>query len=236
MARMKEPSPGKCGLCQGTFDKSEMTRHLKKCLGEHPAVAEATAAKPARLLHILVEGLHSPQYWMHLEAPAKARLLDLDGFLRDTWLECCGHMSAFRIGKVQYQVEADPEFEARSMKVALGEVLAPGAKFGHEYDFGTTTHLALKVVAEREGPAAGKGPKAVRVLARNEPPKISCACGQPATQVCGQCICDDSGWLCEKCVADHECGEEMCLPVVNSPRVGQCGYTGPAKGWQPTGG
>ena len=234
MARKRTVSNGKCSLCGGVFDKAVMGRHLNACKQKTRASGAKRARKTA--FHLLVEGRYQPEYWMHLEAPAKARLLDLDGFLRDTWLECCGHMSAFRIGKVQYQVEADPEFEARSMKVALGEVLAPGAKFGHEYDFGTTTHLALKVVAEREGPAAGKGPKAVRVLARNEPPKISCACGQPATQVCGQCICDDSGWLCEKCVADHECGEEMCLPVVNSPRVGQCGYTGPAKGWQPTGG
>jgi len=25
---------------------------------------------------------------------------------------------------------------------------------------------------------------------------------------------------------DHERGEKMLLPVVNSPRVGMCGYTG----------
>lgn len=24
----------------------------------------------------------------------------------------------------------------------------------------------------------------------------------------------------------HECGEDMLLPVVNSPRVGMCDYTG----------
>jgi hypothetical protein len=46
-----------------------------------------------------------------------------------------------------------------------------------------------------------------------EPPLISCeVCGKPATEVCA---------------GEHECGEEMLLPVVNSPRVGMCGYTGP---------
>jgi hypothetical protein len=28
------------------------------------------------------------------------------------------------------------------------------------------------------------------------------------------------------CAGGHECGEEMLLPVVNSPRVAMCGYTG----------
>jgi hypothetical protein len=27
---------------------------------------------------------------------------------------------------------------------------------------------------------------------------------------------------------EHECGEEALLPVVNSPRMGMCGYTGAA--------
>ena len=63
-------------------------------------------------------------------------------------------------------------------------------------------------------------------LARNLPPKILCACGELATQVCGQCNYDATSWLCKKCAAKHECGEEMFLPVVNSPRVGVCAYTG----------
>ncbi len=65
------------------------------------------------------------------------------------------------------------------------------------------------------------------VLSRNEAPVIVCqSCGKPATQVCSQCVYDGEGWLCEECAEDHECGEEMFLPVVNSPRVGMCGYTG----------
>ena len=34
--------------------------------------------------------------------PADATLADLDRFLRDIWLECCGHMSQFTIGKARY--------------------------------------------------------------------------------------------------------------------------------------
>ena len=116
--------------------------------------------------------------------------------------------------------------DEKSMRgVKLGKLLSVGQQFEHEYDFGTTTELKLKVVAEREGMAV-KG-KPVQVLAQNEPPEIPCEnCGKLATQVCSECIYEGEGWVCDDCAEEHECGEDMLLPVVNSPRVGMCGYTG----------
>jgi len=98
-------------------------------------------------------------------------------------------------------------------------------KFLYEYDYGSTTALVLKVVALRE---QGLPKGAVQLLARNEAPRVNCRrCGiQPATQICTECAWNGEGWLCEACAVAHECGDEMCLPVVNSPRVGVCGYTG----------
>ncbi|MDI6856684.1 MAG: hypothetical protein QMD21_07890, partial [Candidatus Thermoplasmatota archaeon] len=101
----------------------------------------------------------------------------------------------------------------RDMDIHLGRVLTPGLKFRYEYDFGTTTELALKVVAEREGKIVDE---TIRLLARNDPPLITCdVCGKIATQVCSECIWSGKGWLCDKCARKH-----------NSPRVGMCGYTG----------
>ena len=162
---------------------------------------------------------------MHLDVPGKAALEDLDGFLRDIWLECCGHLSEFEIDGIRYSGSPMDEFdESDDTCIKMNEVVKPGMKFRHLYDFGSTTELALKVVSELEGCPAGKK---IRVLARNEPPAIVCTnCGQSAKQVCTQCFYDDKGWLCGKCARTHECGEEMLLPVVNSPRVGVCGYTG----------
>jgi len=161
---------------------------------------------------------------MHLEVPAQATLEDLDRFLRRTWLECCGHMSAFEIGGQRYSVGPLEEFDEQDLLVALGNVLEPRLKFTYEYDFGTTTHLALKVVSEREGEMK---PKSVRILARNDPPPIPCeSCGKPATLVCSVCIYTDEAWYCDDCTEKHTCGEDYFLPVVNSPRVGMCGYTG----------
>ena len=116
------------------------------------------------------------------------------------------------------------DFDEENMEAQLSEVLSPGMKFYHEYDFGSTTHLALKVVSREQKQFKGRS---VTILARNESPEIPCvSCGKPATQVCAECIYSEAGWLCEACAAEHECGEEMLLPVVNSPRVGVCGYTG----------
>ncbi|HYU76674.1 MAG TPA: hypothetical protein VEL31_28735, partial [Ktedonobacteraceae bacterium] len=177
---------------------------------------------------LLVEGYRMPEYWMYLEAPAQATLGDLDKLLRNTWLECCGHLSAFEIAGVSYSSDAEMASGwgsgDKSMKIKLDKALEPGMKFSHEYDFGTTTELSLKVFSERESEVKGKS---IRILARNEAPVILCqSCGKPATEVCSQCVYDGEGWLCEECAEDHECGEEMFLPVVNSPRVGMCGYTG----------
>ncbi len=73
------------------------------------------------------------------------------------------------------------------MDVELGEVLKVGLKFTHEYDFGSTTYLALRVVGEREGAVEEDedgDPVDVTVMARNEPPVIACrVCGEPATKL-----------------------------------------------------
>jgi len=220
---------GKCNLCGGTFSKAAMTKHLTSC---RQAEAESTTSghhgsqKKTKTFHLLVEGRYMPDYWMHLEVPADARLEALDDFLRGIWLECCGHLSAFTIEDTTYSVSPMAEYGDRSMRAKLSGVLYPGMKFYHQYDFGTTTELALKVVSEQESDIKAGD---IRVLARNEPPPIPCgSCGKAATQVCTECLWSEEGggWLCDACAAKHRCGEDMLLPVVNSPRVGMCGYTG----------
>jgi Plasmid pRiA4b ORF-3-like protein len=227
----RQTSKGTCTFCRGEFSKSAMTRHLETC--EQRASTEAKAgnrriAQKIRTFHLVVEGRDLPMYWMHLEVTASTTLATLDRFLRDTWLECCGHLSAFEIGGIRYAVDAGMDdgwgMDEKSMRVRLDRAFSPGQSSSYEYDYGTTTELKLKVIAERE--VEGKG-KAIQVLARNTPPVILCEeCGKPATNVCSQCIFDGKGWLCDDCAVEHECGEEMLLPVVNSPRVGMCAYTG----------
>jgi hypothetical protein len=71
------------------------------------------------------------------------------------------------------------------------------------------------------------------LMARNEMPAAQCMlCEQPATFLCEECVIEDetSGLLCEQHAAKHphtNYGDPVRL--VNSPRVGMCGYEGPAE-------
>jgi hypothetical protein len=228
---------GKCSLCGGTYSKAAMRKHLESCKQRQITQTPPSnrRSQKTKILHLVIEGSDQPDYWMHLDVPADAKLEDLDNFLREIWVECCGHLSALTINNVEYERdtggvdamwptifgEGKPR---RSMNIRAGSVLHAGLKFHYEYDFGTPTHLALRVLSEREENIKDKS---IQILARNNPPHIICEmCGRLATQVCTQCIYEDKGWLCDKCAQEHKCGEDMLLPVVNSPRVGMCGYTG----------
>jgi len=215
-------SKGKCNLCGSTFSKSAIKQKEQNSETSSPG----RSPRKTKIFHLVVEGRYWSDYWMHLEVPADAKLEVLDSFLRRIWLECCGHMSAFTIEGITYSVAPMADFDDKSMGARLDKVLSPGMKFHYEYDFGSTTYLALKVVSQEQKQIKGKS---IAVLARNEPPSIPCmSCGKMAAHVCCECSCSWSGegWLCDECAAKHECGEDMLLPVVNSPRVGVCGYTG----------
>lgn len=222
-------SYGICELCGKRTTKAGMTRHLGSCAEAH----DLAAGKPARLLRLRIEDAYSPFFWMDVEMKAGSTLEDLDDFLRHTWLECCGHLSAFYVGDVTYMLPqaagmggpfADPD--ERDMKAKLKDVLSEGTRFRHVYDFGTSSELKLRVSGEREGRLGGEP---LRLLGRNEAPVWECdVCGGEAAQICTYCIYEtDNPFYCEGHAEDHDCDEpEMLLPVVNSPRMGMCGYTG----------
>jgi hypothetical protein len=223
----RSTSYGRCALCGKRTTKAAMTRHLEGCPADH----EHSRGRPARLLHLRAEDAYSPLFWLDVEMKAKATLAELDAFLREIWLECCGHLSAFDIEGATYNVLpysggpplGDPA--ERSMNVKLEDVVDVQTRFHHTYDFGTSTELKLRVVDEREG-RIGREP--LRILSRNEAPVWICAlCDQPATQICTYCMYElENPFYCEAHAEDHDCEEEALLPVVNSPRMGMCGYTG----------
>lgn len=224
-------SQGRCRYCDRVLSKSGMSRHLQAC--KQRALSMKAEKGSGRLFHLVVEGRDSPEYWMHLEAPGIATLDEIDALLRMTWLECCGHLSAFFIGGVEYSIDADMLMvddlwfgpEPASMGTQLYRVLRPGLQFTYDYDFGSTTRLRLRVLSERK---ARVQTRPLSILARNEAPDIACSeCGALAIEVCTECAWTGRGWLCLTCSQQHECDEFLRLPVVNSPRVGVCAYTGP---------
>ncbi len=232
--------PGTCRLCGETIYRDKARVHLKRCRREAvERLGPDLEALP--MLQIAITDRWNSAYWLQVELSSEAPLALLDDFLREIWCEeCCDHLSGFDIGQQHFANNGDlaaafgnPTAGAfagssaeRSMDVPVKEVLTKGTKFRYIYDYGTSTELELKVVDQRRDVLFTP---LVKLLARNDPPNQVCGkCGQPATEVCIECGHEPAGWLCEKHAKLHRCGEEMLLPVLNSPRVGQCGYIGPA--------
>ncbi len=116
--------------------------------------------------------------------------------------------------------------EDHSLYAELGKVLSVGQKFFYTYDFGSSTNLNLRIVSEREALVNPKD--AVTLLARNLAPEFKCSvCDAPATLIFGGAWGDGNAY-CKKHAKKYE-GEGLLLPIVNSPRVGVCGYEGPGR-------
>lgn len=225
-ARKVPPSLGVCQLCKERTAKAAMLKHLASCTAKH----DLRRGEPSELCLLRVENPGAPMYWIDVEVKGDSPLRRLDDLLRQVWLECCGHMSAFEIGGQRYSVLVDRESRfnptERSMNTSVAEALmSPGQRFSYEYDFGSTTQLTLRFIGVRTGII---GRSAARLLARNEPPVWPCAtCDAPAALICPFCVGERNPFVCRRHAREHACEEEESfLPVVNSPRMGVCGYTG----------
>jgi len=76
-----------------------MAKHLQSCL---PNSLQKKSNDQKSDLHpfflIQVSGRYATDYWLYLKVSRLTTLKVLDNFLRDIWLECCGHLSHFAIG------------------------------------------------------------------------------------------------------------------------------------------
>lgn len=216
---------GACVYCGREMTRGGMGRHLESCEQRHATVAaaDAKAGATGTLVHLQARDSFNGYYWLNLEVDGAATLKHIDEYLRAIWLECCGHMSRFYVGGW------DGTQVGMARKVR--DVFRPGVELTHIYDFGTETVTQLKSLAVRQGKRTTKHP--ISLMARNAAPAVVCQeCGEPATRFCVECGYEGErpGTLCDSHAANHpheNYGEPM--PLVNSPRVGMCGYEGPAE-------
>lgn len=206
-------SEGKCVYCNEVFSQKEITKHLTGHLKKLEKDNEE--ANTENFCHIEVE---AGEMFLHLLVKGSAKMKDIDTFLRKIWLDCCGHMSGFSHKRAKV-----------SMSHAVENVFAPKVKIQHDYDYGTTTTVFLKGHKKYEL----EGKDKIVLLSRNEPLKIMCSIcnAKPASCLCTVCLWEESSFFCESCTEKHE---EICedfsdyanAPIVNSPRMGECGYDG----------
>lgn len=224
MPRGKQ-SKGQCAYCGQEMSKGGVIRHLSTCPQRQELIArtERKQARRERLYHLRVQAAEQNEFWLDLEMRGTATLQDLDSYLRAIRLECCGHLSQFSIGGW-----GGNEI---SKKRKASEVLEPGIELTHIYDFGTSSETLIKAIGLREGNSITSHP--VALMARNLPPIYKCmVCEQPAAWLCMECVVERNKWgtLCDFHVQKHphhNYGDP--LPLVNSPRLGLCGYDGPAE-------
>jgi len=212
----KSNNVGTCLLCKEKIDHKSIVKHIEKCLEKNEWVTVKNNNPLEKEKIFLIKVFAGKEFWLFIEINGSSTLDDLDSFLRETWLECCGHMSQFSIDGKDYSSDGQ-------MHKPINKIFDVGTQFEYEYDFGTTTELAGKVISAR----SGKLKKGTKLIARNDLPEdISCTtCQNKPEVICSSCY----DFCCKKCKKKHnECdGEEFMLPVVNSPRMGMCGYTGP---------
>lgn len=220
-------SEGKCSICEKTYSRRGMARHLKSCVGQKLKADKKTAKSGAGEVDgilVSVEGHYLPRYWLYLETPLESTLEELDEFLRKTWLECCGHMSAFEIYSETFSKAPSSDWDEKDMEFTMHGVLNTGDRFSYEYDFGSTTKLNLKIVGLTKKYYPDQ---TIGILARNIAPTYRCDhCSKNAEWICQDYETGDTSLLCTNCVKESQYDEEMLLPLVNSPRAGVCGYCG----------
>jgi hypothetical protein len=221
----ENPSRGVCQFCGKTMTRGGITKHFSSC-PEYKKIIEIVnkkSGKAQEIYHLQVRDAWQKEFWLHLEMKSLSKLLDLDNYLRRIWLECCGHLSQFSIGG--WKGDEIP------METAVSRLFQKGAEFTHIYDFGTSSETLVRVIGQRTGKALSKNP--VFLMSRNELPDAGCIeCDQPASWLCMECLYehDEAGFLCDNHADGHphkEYGEPS--PLVNSPRLGMCGYQGPAE-------
>lgn len=212
MRKMK--TNGTCAYCKEEIPKNSKSikAHISKCDGKN----KSKKSKTSHHMLLLIEGKYNPEYWLVIKANADTSLKKIDSFLKNIWVDCCGHLSAFsdRFGDIE-------------MENKIGQVFEEGLKVDYEYDFGSSTELSLSLIDEIED----EDEKDIKIIFRNKDIDFKCSnCGNKAEMICPFCIHNESGLLCKSCINDHECvkeeGEELLLPLVNSPRAGECGYAG----------
>lgn len=219
----RKMSRGKCNYCQEETPKNKIAAHFSKCAARQEAVtkAESGKAQPEKCFYLRVQDAHLKDFWLDLEIRGSASLQDLDVYLRGIWLECCGHLSQFTLESWGDEI---------SMKHKIEKVFKVGTELTHIYDFGTSSETLVKAVNIRSGKPTTRNP--IALLARNLQPEEECLeCGKKANYFCIECVYenDKSGMLCAEHAESHphdDYGEPVQL--VNSPRMGMCGYEGPA--------
>lgn len=137
---------GKCYYCGKELTERTIKRHMKNCPEMKKTIEdEIQNAKDVRdqFLISIKDKKNPGKYCIYMSIDANLQLEHFDKFIRDIWVECCSHSSAFYINKKEYGSKSDGQYK---MNFHLKDILSVNQKFEYKYDFDSTTCLVLEVV------------------------------------------------------------------------------------------
>lgn len=137
---------GKCYYCGKELTERTIKRHMKNCSEMKKIIEDKIQnAKDVRDQFLIsIKDKKAPsKYCIYMSIDAGLHLEHFDKFIRDIWVECCDHLSAFYIDKKEYGSKSDGQYK---MNFHLKDILSVNQKLEYKYDFDSTTCLVLEVV------------------------------------------------------------------------------------------
>ena len=166
-----------------------MGTHLKTCLDNWSAGTQnpqglqgnqGSRANHANHVHVSVTG--SKLHWMELLVHVDVTPQEIDTLLREIWLECCDHLSAFIFGDIWVpdpdgpesfdpmddhdEEEYEDEEPLISLNTQYSTAVPPGRSVKYHYDFGDTSEIILTTKSLQQ---LGQNLPRISLLARNSP-------------------------------------------------------------------
>lgn len=155
---------GRCYYCGKELTERTIKRHMKNCSEMKKIIEDKILnAKDVRkqFLISIKDKKNVGKYCIYISIDANLKLQHLDKFIRDIWVECCDHLSAFYIDKKEYRSNSDGQLK---MNINLKDILNVNQKFEYKYDFDFSTRLILEVVDMIE---VSTDFKHIEIIARN---------------------------------------------------------------------
>ncbi len=184
---------GKCYLCNKEITNRSAKRHILTCESRKNIVEESMkeAEKTKEQFILKITDKYDPStYYIYITIDVNLTLRALDTFLRDIWMECCGHLSEFNIDGVTYACDGALEgsvlVEQESFDFYLKNILYINSKIKYLYDFDSTSEVLIEVVDKFE---TVYNSSSIEILARNNKINHSRRNGEytnsPRDGVCG---------------------------------------------------
>lgn len=170
---------GKCYYCGKELTERTIKRHMKNCSEMKKIIEDKIQnAKEVRdqFLISIKDKKNPGKYCIYISIDADLQLEHLDKFIRDIWIECCGHSSAFYIDKKEYSSNSDGQLK---INIYLKDLLNVNQKFEYKYDFDLTTCLVLEVVEMIE---ISEDFNQIEIIARNN--EEAGFCNSPRDGIC----------------------------------------------------